>query len=105
MPTCRLLLGALLVSAGFASAAGAAPRHHRHSRTAIRVGYAPDPAYGAAALAGTSIPPEAARFMGYPYNVPGYRYAGYDACLLRVGGIFGPGPSAGPCPFGLDRAF
>ena len=108
MRTCRLLLGTLLLSAGFGSPLDAAPRHHRHPRAAVRVGYAPPPAYDVPPLAGTvgtPIPPEAARFMGYPYNVPGYRYVGVDACLLRVGGPFGPGPSAGPCPFGLDRAF
>lgn len=111
-----LLLGAvaLLIGAGTVAEAGPSRHHRRHlhysayrtttyvERTGV---YAGTPLPPLAGTVGTPIPPEAAHFMGYPYDVPGYRYAGYDACLLRVGGVFGPGPSAGRCPFGLDRAF
>ena len=96
-------------------AAQARSRHHRrafvgaaytHYGTHIR--YGSILAYGTPPLSATTgvpIPPYAARFMGYPYNVPGYRYQYADGCLLRVGGVFGPGPSIAPCPFGLDRPF
>ncbi len=123
MLRCLLRIAACLPV--LAAPAGAATsRHHRHPRhvaPAAPVADAPlPPGNGLGALpligplvadlplapeTGRPIPPEAARFMGYPYDVPGYRYQGYDSCLLRVGGPFGPGPSAGPCPFGLDRAF
>ena len=101
---------------GPTSAAASVHRHvvHRgYVRGAVLhvrryAGYSRFAPFGRPPLAGTvglTIPPAAARFMGYPYNVPGYRYEYGDACLLRVGGPFGPGPSAGPCSFGLDRAF
>ena len=96
----------LALGVGASLPADARPRHHRH---ALRhVGYLPHHArYGfavrrsrlppLAGTVGTAIPPYAARFMGYPYNVPGYRYEYADRCVLRVGGPFGPGPSIGKC--------
>ncbi len=111
----RLMLAAIVLATGLDLPAEASPRHHARATGRygsvhygrVRYGYA-GRRYGYPALAGTvgtPIPPYAARFMGYPYNVPGYRYEYADACVLRVGGLFGPGPSAGPCPFGLDRPF
>ena len=107
-----MALCVLVTAADVDASAEARPLHHRrgygsvHYSTHIRygsiLGYGTPPLSG---TVGTPIPPYAARFMGYPYNVPGYRYQYVDGCLFRVGGVFGPGPSIAPCPFGLDRAF
>ena len=51
---------------------------------------------------GVPLRPEVARFMGFPYNLPSYRYEYADGCLLRTGGPFGSGPAAAPCALGLD---
>lgn len=106
MPNIRLLPMAVLLLFGACSVAdaGSVRHHRRYVREVARRIYPVDVVPPLSGTVGTAIPPEAARFMGYPYNVPGYRYQGDDACFLRVGGIFGPGPSAGRCPFGLDRA-
>ncbi len=112
----RRLLMAMLFAAGgteMSLPVMAGPLHHRRGVVRYRTSQ-----YGMRVLrvrrlayqplsgtVGTAIPPRVARFMGYPYNVPGYRYEYADACFLRVGGPFGPGPSAGPCPFGLDKPF
>ena len=97
------------------ASAEARPLHRRHGYAryghvhySTRIRYGSILGHGIPPLSGTvgtPIPPYAARFMGYPYNVPGYRYQYADGCLLRVGGVFGPGPSISPCPFGLDRPF
>ena len=113
--TAVIALCTLVTALDVGATAQARPPHHRpayarhasvHRATRIRygsiLGYGTPPLSG---TVGTPIPPYAARFMGYPYNVPGYRYEYADGCLLRVGGVFGPGPSIAPCPFGLDRAF